>query len=58
MRCPDRGLALVPIPWPRYELQPLVLEVPLHQFDHRPLEQQSARLGVAAQPPLDVRARG
>ena len=39
-------------------MQPLVVEVPLHQLHHRPVEQQAPRLGVVAQPALDRVARG
>ena len=40
------------------DLQPLVAQVMLDELDHRPLEQQLARLVVAADPLFELGTRG
>src|SRR6185312_9173078 len=40
------------------ELHPLVLEITLHQLNHRPLEQEAKGLWVAAQSSLDLLSSG
>ena len=39
------------------EVHPLVVQVPLDQLDHGPLEQDRARFGIATEPALDLVAR-